>query len=111
MTLKPGDTIKCFTLDDMINISSFLTSKGYSFIRRSNFITITKKTPQGYGTRIKRLRKSIYFEPQEVADEIGISLETYLMWESETKVPKGKAFDEMCFLMDTTQKYILEGEK
>jgi transcriptional regulator with XRE-family HTH domain len=55
---------------------------------------VSKKKSNTFGPRLRQLRTAAGFTQQEVADEVGVSLQTYNKWEMGRAGEPG--FSELC---------------
>ena len=64
---------------------------------------------EGFGKRLKHLRESVNKTQKEVADEIGVSVDTIRKLEKGRRLPSVTVVELLCDYYNTTADYIISG--
>jgi transcriptional regulator with XRE-family HTH domain len=67
--------------------------------------------PQPMGPRIRIARKNAGMSPEQLAQRLGVGLESVLAWEADERTPRAGRLLAMAGLLDTSLPWLLEGRE
>lgn len=69
-----------------------------------------KRIKPAVADRIQTLRIQKGYSQEQLAEKLGVSLDTVKGWESGRRTPKGDNMKHLCLVLHTKEEYILNGD-
>lgn len=120
MTFFTGEKIKVFKETNTEAYIRVIREDGFKVTQKGEYLIVGERDKRKYGnkdwdklesagSRIRFIRKQMYFSPEELAEEIGTKANTIEAWEYGLTIPKGKAFEKFLEFSGATREYIMDG--
>jgi len=120
MNLFTGEKIKVFKETNTESYIRAIREEGFKVTQKGEYLIIGERDKrrvrmkdwdklESAGSRIRFIRKQMYFSPKELAKEIGTKANTIEAWEDGLIIPKGKAFKNFLEFSGATREYIMDG--
>lgn len=120
MTFFTGEKIKVFKETNTEAYIRVIREYGFKVTQKGEYLIVGERDKRKYGkkdwdklesagSRIRFIRKRMYFTAEELAEEIGTKAITIEAWEDGRTIPKGKTFERFLEFSGATREYIMDG--